>query len=104
MKKILFIGILVILSSAPAYPAAGGNSAGHASGGPQTGVIPSNATSSNTVAPQPNAISNKAVTPPRHHKKVHIGGAAVVQEIPPMEAPRHHLRHSGVVQLRGGSA
>ena len=88
MKKILFIGILAIISSAPAYPAVGGNSAGNSAGhgprGPQTGVIP------------PHAISNNAVTPRRHHKKAHFGAPAITTE----EVP-HHRRHRHSVVPEG---
>jgi hypothetical protein len=94
MKRILFIAILAIISSAPAYPAAdgnsAGNSAGYGSGGPQTGVIP------------PHASSNNAVTPRRHHKRVQWGAPAVVEDIPTTEVPHRRHRHSGVVQQGGG--
>jgi hypothetical protein len=70
MKRILFIAILALISSAPAYAAAGGNGAGHGAGGPRKDVISSG------------AISNQAATP--HHR------AVVSAEKP--EMPRNQRR------------
>lgn len=91
MKKIMFVGILAIISSAPAYPAAGGNNAGHGSGGHQTGVVPSK------------AITHTAM-PSRRHHRVYGGGTGVASETRVM-SPRNlgilRRRNSGVQQGGG---
>jgi hypothetical protein len=88
MKKMLFIGVFALISSTPAYPAAVGNSAGHGSGGQQTGVIPTK------------AISNNAI-PSRRHHRVYGHGTGVVQDTRIM-SPRNHRRRNSVVQQGGG--
>jgi hypothetical protein len=124
MKKILFIAILSIISSAPAYAAAGGNGVGHGAGGQHKNITSSVSNSNHAATPHHRAVvpADKPEMPrnqrrreralssgaeseaaPRHRNLSRAQAHSPTAQDHPKVAPRHRNRsrvqeHSPTVQ------